>query len=348
MPQKGLASEMNAEYIKENRKQTRHRPVNKNTSTNQHAGFYLSVQLQDFTIQYGALKAVRSVTLEFGAGSTGLLGPNGAGKSSLIKGLLGLVPVASGSALIMGKSVVAERKAIRQVVGYMPEDDCLIPGLTGIGMVQYAGELAGMSREDAMQRGHEILFMTGLGEARYRKVETYSAGMKQRIKLAQAIVHDPKLLFLDEPTSGMDPRGRQEMLDLIQIIASRGKMSIVLATHILVDVERICRQVVIMDKGAVLEQGLVDELRGSYQGSYTVRVEGDEKAFVQWLEKKGCRVSPGEKQHLDVSLPKGKKTGLILEGAKQTDVRLRKLVPGVQTLEDVFVKRIGAESIAHL
>ena len=183
----------------------------------------MSVILQDFTIKYGDLTAVDRLSAEFPAGSTGLLGANGAGKSSLLKGLLSLVPISSGSASILGKDVSLERKAIRQIIGYMPEDDCLIPGLTGIGMVQYAGELCGMSREDAMQRGHEVLFLVGLEEARYRKVETYSSGMKQRIKLAQALVHDPQLLFLDEPTSGMDPKGRQEMLDLIENISRSGK-----------------------------------------------------------------------------------------------------------------------------
>jgi len=301
----------------------------------------LSVSLHDFTIKYGSVTAVDHMGVSFPQGSTGLLGPNGAGKSSLIKGLLSLVPIHSGQAKILGHDVKKERKAIRQLIGYMPEDDCLIPGLTGIGLVQYAGELCGMGQQDAMQRGHEVLFMVGLGEARYRKVETYSSGMKQRIKLAQAIVHDPKLLFLDEPTSGMDPKGRQEMLELIQIISLSGKMSIVLASHILVDVERTCQRVVIMKNGKVREEGDIETLRGDYMGTYSVRVEGDKEGFVKKLEKKGCKVTPEGKHLLEVSLPPKKNTELILKTAQECGVQLRKMVASIQTLEDVFVKRLG-------
>lgn len=308
----------------------------------------MSVTLQDFSIKYGDLTAVKAFTAEFPPGSTGLLGPNGAGKSSLIKGLLGLVDIAAGSARILGHDVAQEKKAIRQIIGYMPEDDCLIPGLTGVGMVQYAGELCGMSRADAMQRSHEVLFLVGLEEARYRKVDTYSAGMKQRIKLAQALVHDPQLLFLDEPTSGMDPQGRQEMLDLIQNISGQGQMSIILATHILVDVERTCERVVIMHRGKVLEEGSVEDLRGSYSGAYTVRVEGDRDKFEAALKKRKCEVQPGERQHIEVTLPRGKETELILEAAKESKVQLRKLVTSVQTLEDVFIKLIGGDEDADL
>ena len=308
----------------------------------------LSVILQDFTVTYGDVTAVDRISATFPPGSTGLLGVNGAGKSSLIKGLLGLVAIRSGKASILGRDVAQEQKAIRQIIGYMPEDDCLIPGLTGIGMVQYAGELCGMSREDAMQRAHEVLFLVGLEEARYRKVETYSAGMKQRIKLAQALVHDPQLLFLDEPTSGMDPKGRQEMLELVQQIARQGKMSIVLASHILMDVERTCERVVVIHRGRVLEQGSVDDLRGSYSGAYSVRVEGDKERFKKALEKARCAVQPDGVHFLDVTLPKGRGTDVILRAADASGVQLRRLMASIQTLEDVFVKLIGEEHRADL
>ena len=308
----------------------------------------LSVTLNNLTVRYGSLKAVDNLTALFPPGSTGLLGPNGAGKSSLIKALLSLVPAAAGSAEIFGKDVVAEKKAIRQIVGYMPEDDCLIPGLTGIGMVQYAGELCGMNRGDAMQRAHEVLFMTGLEEARYRKVESYSSGMKQRIKLAQAIVHDPKLLFLDEPTSGMDPKGRQEMLDLIRTIASGGTMSIIVATHILIDVERTCERAVVMHRGRIVKQENMENLQGSYAGTFSVRVEGDRSAFETFLVKRGCKITPDGQHLFDVTLPKDSDTALILKAAQKEDVLLRRLVPSVQSLEDVFVKLIKEDSHADL
>ena len=308
----------------------------------------MSVTLKDFTIKYGNLMAVDHLSITFPQGSTGLLGANGAGKSSLIKGLLGLVPLSSGSATIMGRDVTREQKAVRQLIGYMPEDDCFIPGLTGVGMVQYAGELSGMSREDAMQRAHEVLFLVGLGEARYRKVESYSSGMKQRIKLAQAIVHDPKLLFLDEPTSGMDPKGRREMLDLIQNISTKGKISIVLASHILVDIESTCERVIMIHNGKIAEEGSVDELRGNYSGAYTVRIEGNKKKFIELLKSKGCEVRFNGKHLIDVILPEKKGTELILKTAEESDVQLRRMVPSIQTLEDVFMKRIGVDQNADL
>ena len=288
------------------------------------------------------------VTAVFPEGSTGLLGPNGAGKSSLIKGLLGLVPIASGKATILGEDVIEGRKRIRRLIGYMPEDECLIPGLTGLAMVRYSGELSGMASQDAMQRAHEVLFAVGLGEARYRKVQTYSSGMKQRIKLAQAIVHDPKLLFLDEPTSGLDPRGRQEMLDLIQEIALKGTMSIVLATHILIDVERTCDRVVILKQGKVMEDAKVDSLRGELSNAFSIRIDGDKKAFQDVLVKKGCEIQTEAKQEFDVTLPGKKGSDFLFQIAKGSGVTIRKLVPAIQTLEDVFVKRLQEDNRADL
>ena len=189
--------------------------------------------------------------------------------------------------------------------------------------------------------------MVGLGEARYRNVETYSAGMKQRIKLAQALVHDPKLLFLDEPTSGMDPKGRQEMLELIQTIATRGTMSIVLATHILMDVERTCQRAVILHRGKVRKEETIQNLRGSYSGAYTVRVEGNRERFEAILTEAGCVLTPNGKHLIDVTLADKANTDLVLRAAQDAGAVLRKLVPSVQSLEDVFVKLIG-DPDAHL
>ncbi len=308
----------------------------------------LSVEFNEFTISYGDLVAVDRFDATFPSGTIGLLGPNGAGKSSLIKGLLGLVPPASGSARVLDMDVSADPKGIRRSIGYMPEDDCLIPGLTGIGMVQYAGEVSGMNTVDAMQRAHEVLFLTGLEEARYRKVETYSAGMKQRIKLSQALVHDPRLLFLDEPTSGMDPKGRQEMLDLIQGIAVRGTMSIILATHILVDVERTCERVVIMNRGRVLREDGIENLQDTYGGAWLVRVEGDRERFRSELVASECTVEQGARQFIEVTLPVGGDTDLILQASRTSGVQLRKLVNSVQSLEDVFMKLIVEDDDADL
>ena len=300
----------------------------------------MSIIFEDFTINYGSFCAVDHLTFKLPEGTTGLLGPNGAGKSSLIKGLLGLIESTEGSARIMGNDIKARKKYIRQLIGYMPEDNCLVPGLTGVGMVQYAGELCGMSRQNAIQRAHEILYLVGLEEARYRKVESFSAGMRQRIKLAQALVHDPKFLFLDEPTSGMDPKGRQEMLDLIVEIADKGRMSILVATHILTDVERTCERVVIMHRGKIVENSGVDEVRKSYANTYSVRVTSNTDKFLEYLKRNKCRITDSGKGVYDVTLAEKTDTNVILRAAKETDAELRKLVPSVRSLEDVFIKRI--------
>ena len=306
----------------------------------------MSIKLEDFSVSYGNILAVDRVSITLHPGATGLLGPNGAGKSSMIRGLLGLVPISFGSAEILGADIQRENKLIRRIIGYMPEDDCIIPGLTGVGMVKYAGELSGMQAADAMQRAHEVLFLVGLGEARYRKVETYSSGMKQRIKLAQAIVHDPKFLFLDEPTGGMDPRGRLEILELIRTIASRSNKSIVLATHILIDVERTCDHVVIMNRGRLLKEGSVSGIRDKYAGTYSVRIEGPRERFEEALQARGCEIIPDGVHRMDVTLPDGPGTELFFEAAHETDVQIRRILPSVQSLEDTFVKLVGMENNA--
>src|SRR5438874_4784146 len=198
------------------------------------------VTLDQVTVMYGAQAALRDVTTRFPAGAVGLLGPNGAGKSTMIKALLGFVTPAAGRMRVLGLDVAAAPLEIRARVGYMPESDAHIPGMNAVSFVAYCGELAGLPRVDAMQRAHEMLFYVGLGEARYRNVETYSTGMKQRIKLAQALVHDPDLLLLDEPTNGMDPKGRDEMLALVRDLAHNKNISLIFSSHVMPDVESVC------------------------------------------------------------------------------------------------------------
>ena len=195
------------------------------------------------------------MTTAFAPGAVGLLGPNGAGKSTMIKALLGFIVPDRGRMRVLGLDVAEAPLEIRARVGYMPESDAHIPGMNAVSFVAYCGELAGLPRVDAMQRAHEVLFYVGLGEARYRNVETYSTGMKQRIKLAQALVHDPDLLFLDEPTNGMDPKGRDEMLELVRDLAHNKGVNLILSSHLLPDVEYTCDHVVVMDKGAIAAAG---------------------------------------------------------------------------------------------
>ena len=213
------------------------------------------VSLENVTVTYGRNQALAEVTTTFERGAVGLLGPNGAGKSTMIKSLLGFVAPSQGRMRVLGMDVATSPIAIRARIGYMPENDAHIPGMNAVSFVAYCGELAGLPRTDAMQRAHEVLFYVGLGEARYRNVETYSTGMKQRIKLAQALVHDPDLLFLDEPTNGMDPKGRDEMLELVRDLAHNKGVNLILSSHLLPDVEYTCDQVVVMDKGRIEQAG---------------------------------------------------------------------------------------------
>ncbi|MCH7808484.1 MAG: ABC transporter ATP-binding protein, partial [Planctomycetes bacterium] len=234
--------------------------------------------------RYGRFTALRGVTLSIEPGVVGLLGPNGAGKSTLISVMLGQTPISSGSATVLGYCVRRQQRMIRQRVGFVPENDCLISGLSGVGYVHYAGRLAGMSHSDAMQRTHEVLDYVGLDEARYRPAVQYSAGMKQRLKLAQALVHDPDVLFLDEPTNGMDPLGRQTMLSLIDDLGRAG-IGVLLSSHLLPDVERVCQRVVIMGRGEVLTGGDMDEMTKPHPTLYTIEYVGDSDAFADRLTR---------------------------------------------------------------
>src|SRR5213079_1720726 len=228
-------------------------------------------QLRDVTKTYGKITALKSLSVEIPAGAVGLLGPNGAGKTTLIRTLLGLISINSGSGQILDMDIRRQRLAIRQAVGFVPEDECLFPNVVGVEFVAYAGELGGMSRKDALQRAHEVLDYVGLGEARYRKVDSYSTGMKQRLKLASAIVHDPKMLILDEPTNGMDPAGRDDILELSRDLAHNKGMSLLFSSHLLPDVEAVCDHVVVLGRGQLLAQGNIQEMKNAHPRSFDVR-----------------------------------------------------------------------------
>jgi ABC-2 type transport system ATP-binding protein len=300
-------------------------------------------ELNRVTVRYGRTEALRQVSTAFPGGAVGLLGPNGAGKSTLIKALLGLVAPDQGVMKVLGLDVRAAPLAIRGRIGYMPENDAHIPGMNAVSFVAYCGELAGLPRADAMQRAHEVLYYVGLGEARYRNVETYSTGMKQRIKLAQALVHDPDLLFLDEPTNGMDPKGRDEMLDLVRDIAHNKGLSLILSSHLLPDVEYTCDHVIVMDKGTVATAGPIDRLKEHHGRVFELRVKGDSEAFVTLLRAAGLECHATDEDVMRVFVPGDGGARGIFELAARHGVQVRHLRPSVPTLEDVFAHAIGAD-----
>jgi ABC-2 type transport system ATP-binding protein len=292
---------------------------------------------------------LRDVSAVFPKGAVGLLGPNGAGKSTMLKSLLGFLAPATGRLEVLGLDVASRPMDVRAKLGYMPETDGHIPGMNAVTFVAYTAQLAGLPKADAMQRAHEVLFYVGLGEARYRNLETYSTGMKQRIKLAQALVHDPDLLFLDEPTNGMDPKGRDEMLELIRDIAHNKGISLILSSHLLPDVEYTCDYVVVLDKGAVATHGPIEALKGPGGRVYEVRVKSTGAslpAFIAALQAIGFECHETEEDVMrvfvrgDLAAP-GDDQRRLCAIAQQAQVQVRHLRPSLPTLEDVFARAVG-------
>ena len=301
------------------------------------------VELDNVTVRYGANEALSGVSARFAKGAVGLLGPNGAGKSTMLKALLGFVTPAQGQMRVLGIDVAKDPLAIRARLGYMPESDGHIPGMNAVSFVAYCGELAGLPPVDAMQRAHEVLYYVGLGEARYRNLETYSTGMKQRIKLAQAIVHDPDLLFLDEPTNGMDPKGRDEMLELVRDLAHNKGVSLILSSHLLPDVEYTCDDVVIMNKAKVTAQGPIAQLKGPTGRTFELRIKGDLAGFIEVLHREGMTLRDTDDDVVRVFVPGAGDQKAIFDAASRFGVQIRHLRPSVQTLEQVFAKAVGED-----
>lgn len=288
---------------------------------------------------YGHIEALRNLSIEISEGATGLLGPNGAGKSTLIKVLLGLTPHTAGNAQVFDLDVAASGIDIRQRIGYMPENPCLIPNMNAVSLISYFARLSGLPKNDAMQRAHEVLHYVRLGDERYRPIGTYSSGMRQKVKLAQAMVHDPKLILLDEPTTGLDPQGRSEMLDLIKTVSHDIGKSIVFSTHILPDVEYVCDKVVILDRGQLLVQGNIQELLRKDKPEVVVKIKGDEKLFKSELSKHGYSLNFRKN---DILIPvKGENTVEdIMKVAAENGIQIRHLSWGVKTLDELFIEYV--------
>ena len=301
------------------------------------------VMFDQVTVVYGGQPALRGVTGGFAGGAAGLLGPNGAGKSTLLKSLLGFVRPTAGSMHVLGLDVATKPLEIRARLGYMPETDAHIPGMNAVTFVTYCARLAGLPATDAIQRAHEVLYYVGLGEARYRDVGTYSTGMRQRIKLAQALVHDPDLLFLDEPTNGMDPKGRDEMLELLRDITQNKGINLILSSHLLSDVEATCERVIVLNKGAIVAEGPIQTLKGPTRRAFEIRVKGDLERFRDGLARAGveCDETRDDVMRVRISDDRGARDLFALAVAH--DVQVRHLRPFVSTLEDVFAQAIGED-----
>lgn len=292
------------------------------------------VSAQGLGKSFGATRALHEATFDIEEGATGLLGPNGAGKTTLLRILLGLLP-ADGRASVLGLDPMREPLKVRARLGYMPESECVVPGMPGVEVVAYMGRLAGMPYRVALKRAHEVLYYVGLEEQRYREASEYSQGMQQRLKLAIALVHDPDLLFLDEPTNGLDPKGRVEMLTLIRELAREHRKNVVLSSHLLPDVEEVCSRVIVLSNGRVARVGALADLTGFVADSFEFEVAGEEERFRAELRALGAVVEGST-----AKLPPGSDPSLLFRAALASGARIRQLRPVRLTLEEVFLEAV--------
>lgn len=314
----------------------------------------LILALDRLCVDYGRFRAVHDLSLDFGGGAVGLLGPNGAGKSTMIRTVLGLLRPSSGSAKVLGLDSRREGREIRRRVGYMPERDSLPPHLNAVQWLTFLAELSGLPLTEAKTRAHECLWFAGLEEARYRPVETFSVGMKQRVKLAAALVHGPELVFLDEPTNGLDPAGRRQMLDLCKSLHEKHGIHTILASHLLPDVEFVCSQVIVMSKGKLRAFGGIEELRRSERKAYVVKVTGSTEAFAEEVRRRGGAASELERRGTVVEPPVGADSDFVFGAAHAAGLSVLEFSVLQRSLEEVFLESLrrggdeGKDSSADL
>ncbi len=306
-----------------------------------------TIASKNVTVSYGHITALRDFSVNVPPGIVGLLGPNGAGKSTFIKAVLGLLVPDKGQIRIAGHDSQSEGLTVRDMIGYMPEHDCLIDTFTAVELVSYMGQISGMKKNDAVPRCHEMLDFVGLGEERYRPISSYSTGMKQRVKLAQAIVHDPKILFLDEPTNGMDPQGREDMLSLIKKIRESDK-SILVSTHILDDLEKVSDHAIIIGDGRLITQGGIEKLLAGSESLRVVKVRGaraNTDRFIVSLKKafevRSISEEGGQTSAVIINIGDGNP---VFRLCGETGVQLRAYYPEKPTLEDFFIGALGGDS----
>jgi len=297
-----------------------------------------TIELAGLEVRLGSRLILDNLTCSLSGRTIGLLGPNGAGKSTLINTLLGFHKPARGTARILGCDIQTDLDRIRSLVGFMPENDSFIAGMTAVSFIRMMAELSGLPREAALERAHEALFYVGLGEARYRPLGTYSLGMKQLAKLAQAIVHGPKLVILDEPTNGLDPPARQRMVKMIREMKETGDLRIVLCSHLLRDVEEACEEVLILRQGRIVHYSNLETERKANLRFVEIETYGDDGGFVEALEELGCECAIAGERRVKMVMSEGLEIKDIYRIAETRNVQLRKLNYRRDTLEDIFLK----------
>jgi ABC-2 type transport system ATP-binding protein len=299
------------------------------------------IELENLEVRFGQRTILKRLSGRFSGRAIGLLGPNGAGKSTLNNTLMGFLAPAAGTARVFGRDIRRDGRAVRALVGYMPENDSFIASMSGVRFVRLMAELSGIPKEQALERAHEAFVYVGLGEARYRNLGTYSLGMKQMAKLAQAVVHGPRLLFLDEPTNGLDPAARLRMIRLIQEIRGQGEVHMILSSHLLRDVEETCDQVLILKDGQIAAYCDLEEERRSNRQFLELEIRGANGSFSEGLERMGCEVALTGGERMKLVLPDGLQIRQLYELAAARSVQIRRLQHKRDSLEDIFLKAMG-------
>ena len=295
------------------------------------------VELDNVVKLYGPTQALGPLTLTLPEGAVGLLGPNGAGKSTLIRLLLGLLPPTSGTVKVLGEEVGPKAKALRRRIGYAPEGDSYFPDLSGVEAVAYAGRLVGMHRADALQRAHQVLDYVELGEERYRAVAKYSTGMRQRLKLAQALVHDPDVLILDEPTEGVDPEARLHLLELIHELVKEHGLQLLLSSHLLGDVERLATHALVLNQGVAAGNGSLEQLKAAPSKAFLVRVNGPTEPLTRRLTEARISWEPMA-PNLRVNTEDPRE---ILRLCRESGLVVRHIAPMEFTLTEAFEQAVA-------
>jgi ABC-2 type transport system ATP-binding protein len=301
------------------------------------------IELDGLEVRLGGRTVLNGLTGQLRGNAIGLLGPNGAGKSTLINTLLGFHAPVHGTARVFELDARHDRARIRQSIGYMPENDSFIGNMTGVRFVRYMAELAGLPPGEALERAHEALFYVGLGEVRYRNISTYSLGMKQLIKLAQALAHGPRLLILDEPTNGLDPIARQRMIQTIQEIRKAGSIRLLISSHLLRDIDETCDEVLILKQGRIAALRNIEEERRSHRNFIELETLGSIEGFCESLRQLGCECASFPGGRVKVVMPDSIEPRDLYVLAAECNVQIRRIHRRRDSLEDIFLRAMENE-----